>query len=275
MCHGSKEISDFDLAPKPPEIDLEIRFVGLRRSGNHAVLNWIAGLFDGPICFVNDISNQPYVGDDQRCDPLPSIMNERKASLSDDHYLRLISFEDTRLVAIKSETFSKLFDSQASQKRIDIILLRDPYNTFASRLKLKRDQPNNPFTKFMLKPCGLPLPELWKRYAHEFIGTTNHLERDKISINFNRWVVDESYRWELCEQIGGDFRDDHKEQIPFYGFGSSFNHLEFNGWASHMQLDRRWREFVNDDEYSSLFCDPTVLELSDAIFGDCFTSPSF
>ncbi|NOY00638.1 MAG: glycosyltransferase family 9 protein [Verrucomicrobia bacterium] len=249
-----------------------LRFLGMRRSGIHPILNWLAGLYEGKVCFVNDINHQHRILANHPSDPLPAVdaSFNQEARLDENKNLLLLSYEDMRLVNLENPSMEAELYGQ-SGKLHDILNLRDPFNTFASRLHLQRKQPKNAFVKDFLLPDenGTPLlPRRWKFLAQEYLGQTNHLKNGKLVINFNQWVVDENYRKQLCETLDVPFRDEHREQVPEYGFGSSFDKRRYNKRGSSMKLTQRWEHFRDDPEFLSFFSDPEILQLSETIFGD-------
>lgn len=249
---------------------LAIRFLGLRRSGIHPVINWVVANHRGKTCFINDLNHQGEINSAHQSDLLPVLEDypERAVSLAEKKDLLVVGFEDERLLALKNNPLCGEMMGY-SKKAIDILLLRDPFNTFASRLHLMRSRSQNPFVKRFLNPIpgsDISLPELWKRYAHEFLGNTNHLKNRKLVINFNQWAADEEYRRGICEWLGVDFSDDYKNRVPAYGFGSSFDGQSFDGKSSEMDVSTRWKNFEEDDEFVKLFADPEIIELAEIIF---------
>jgi hypothetical protein len=231
------------------------------------------GQFHGPVCYVNDVNHQDDIVAGRKSDTLLALECDRPqrypVKLGASNNLLVVGYEDARLLAVKDARLDEtIFGS--SKEVLHVLLLRDPFNTFASRLQMKRSRPNNAFAKPFLLPDheGKPfLPELWRRYANEFIGKTNHLV-PKITINYNRWVVDEIYRRSISESIGGQFSDDLHQRVPAYGFGSSFDGRQRDGRSQEMDLFGRWKLFVDDDEYRRLFHNPEIVELSAQIFGE-------
>ena len=144
--------------------DREFRVVGLRRTGNHAIINWILQQVDGTVVFVNDIfinenpfrtvvevfesqdpdfywranrikSNPLYAGEDY-------LDNLRKEANRDfiPKDLLIFSLEDYRLKLMDVKRYQKrhLLYFGNSKEKTDILILRDPYNLLASRLKNER-----------------------------------------------------------------------------------------------------------------------------------------
>ncbi|MCB1078390.1 MAG: hypothetical protein KDM63_00155 [Verrucomicrobiae bacterium] len=191
-------------------------------------------------------------------------------ALDQEKDLLVLAYEDERLVHLRGNPPDEGLYGRSDKIR-DILLLRDPFNTFASRLHLRRQQPKNAFTKNFLLPDvegNTLLPRRWKFLAQEFLGRTNHLANNKLVINFNRWTADPKYRQQLCEALDVPFRDDHRDSVPAYGFGSSFDRRRFDQRGSSMKLTHRWELFRDDPQYLSFFEDEELWEYSRAIFGD-------
>lgn len=249
---------------------ISVRFCSLRRSGSHAVLNWLASLWRSePICFVNDVGRKKGIALDQPSNTLPSL-TENAVGLHNPHSVLIHSYEDERLRKIANHPFAQ--EHETAKRKINVLLLRDPYNLFASRLRIMRDRPGNGSFRDMLMTetrIGLFfLPKLWKFYAKEFLGETNRLRGEKIPVNFSKWVDDAQYRRSLCRALGVEPDDSEKNRVPRIGFGSSFDRCRFDGRADRMKLDERWKSFVGDPVFDELIEDDELRELSDRIFGE-------
>ena len=145
-----------------------------------------------------------------------------------------------------------------TNKRYDVLIIRDPFNLFASRLK------NNFLaTKSKTKTAR----ELWIDYAKEFLGETNYLQHNKVCINYNLWVKNKDYRQEIAKQLEINFTDAAIDKVSGCGGGSSFDGRELDGKASKMDVNNRWKEFINNEEYRQLFNQERLLEYSLKIFG--------
>lgn len=251
-----------------------LRVSGLRRSGLHPITNWIAGLYQGSVCYVNDVNHQKALAPNHPSDSLPAIDGKmlRPVELSAKKDLLLVGYEDARLIFLRDNQPDENLFGKSREFR-DILVIRDPFNTFASRLRLMRDESHNPFVFDFLLPDENQtplLPRRWRYLAEEALGITNHLADNKIVLLYNRWVADEDYRRWICSQLGAGFSDAQLEAIPVYGFGSSFEKRSKNGRASEMRVDRRWEEFAEESDFWNLFSDPAIFSLSEKLFGDCF-----
>ncbi len=142
-----------------------------------------------------------------------------------------------------------------SRESDSLIILRDPYNTFASWF-----QKNWRVTPEIIK--------LWKSYAYEFMGITNHLKSPKISVSFNQWFSDRSYRQRLADSLGLRFTDRNLNSVSFHGSGSSFDEQSLNEKAQEMKILNRFHNYLGDAKFLQIFeNDPELDKLSKDIFG--------
>jgi len=235
----------------------KIKFAGTRRSGNHAVLAWIAErLPEGNTFFINDVRFGSNYSDKKKSDRLPTkrICRRGKASLI------LTSYEDRSLPLINNH--EPLVDVlHTSEKKV--LILRDAFNNFASRLRyrkngkrFKEDDPTN----------GPPdSSKIWVEYAKEYIGVTEALKGDVVKVNYNSWFSDPDYRVLVANSLGLAPSPEPFERVPGYGFGSSFSNTCRDGRASKMRVLDRWKLFSKDPDYLEYF-NEEVIELSREIF---------
>ena len=239
----------------------EFRFVGISRSGNHAIINWIALNTPGTVRFLNhcDASKNPYNfkhGYEQYIDGR-RVPSEKQSNRIDR---LIISYENQRLPYIKTDLFEKRHDLYVGESNNirEILILRDPFNLFASITKAGM----RATTSYLLN-----FPQIWVHYAKEYLGITNHLNKNKLVINYNRWVSDGSYRDNLAKQL--KLNKDHESTVkivPAYGGGSSFDKLKFQGSSGHMNVFERWKMYRDDPVYHALFTDSEIISLSKRIF---------
>lgn len=250
----------------------EIRIIGLKRTGNHAIINWIKKQQTGVIWNINDVpvNKNPhrhryeYLKFEYPFKQIPlkkiaQCKKEAKGEFSKKDCL-LYSYEDHTLTQIASPHFERMHDLYLgkSLERYDVLILRDPFNLLASRLKSN-------FTK--VKARNQTFTELWISYAKEFLGETEYLKHNKICINYNRWFQDIDYRKQLASQLKSKFSDKGINQISGIGKGSSFDNLDFQGKAFQMDVFNRWRNFSADQSFLNQLNDRELLEYSKQIFG--------
>lgn len=252
----------------------ETRIVGLSRSGNHAIVEWIRRQAEGRVCFLNCVEpkTNPYqtarpTGDGRRGLASYSefdIEQEAAGCLSKKDLL-IFSYEDCFLTMVCHRDFERHHDQWlgASRQRFDVLILRDPFNLFASRL---RSQYTGVTPKTMVR--------IWKQHARQFLGERNYVTQEFLPISYNRWTADAGYRRQIAEQLGLRFNDAGSTRVPATGGGSSFDGQRFDGVANVMDVFGRWRHFQDDDEYRRLF-DAETLRLSKSIFGSVEDSEEF
>ncbi len=146
-----------------------------------------------------------------------------------------------------------------------IIILRDPFNNYASFLKLIQNPNFGPLSFF-------PFMQYWKEYAKEIIQETNLLP-NKIFISYNDWVESERYRRDVVKELElqfglkTKFDDTIKNKMTMYGGGSSFDGLEYVNEASKMKVFDRYKFWENSFVYRKEVDTPEVKSLSEKIFG--------
>ena len=291
---------------------IEIRVYGLMRSGNHAIIDWIKNQYGGQaICFLNNIKH----GD---LDPYHNYAQKVLGGI-DDHVdnealrkqkkdLLIYSYEDqASLESEKIDFLTSIFHLDfennrevylgKSQYHYDVVIIRDPFNCFASRLTAidKRG------TMGGVGDMAL-VAHNWKILAKHVLAIDAHSRPDKIVIKYNPWAIDRSYREDISRQLKGIFNDTSIDTIPPFGGGSSFilgsslkritvydllskwrlsrrimrlMRLEFclKRLGIPRRLDRndffqRWRLLEANENFKRLFLDKEILELSEMIFGE-------
>lgn len=238
----------------------------MSRSGNHAVINWILSQATGRTCFLN--CTEPKFNPFLTARPLDdgrSIIAEypgfdleaELAGRFSEKDLLMHSHEDCFLGTLVRGAFEENHDAMVgpSRSRRDALILRDPYNLFASRR-------HGGFGE-VSETVAL---RIWKQHAREFLGIRRYLKERPLLVNYNRWSTDPAYRQELAAQLGFELRDDNVHEVPAAGNGSSFDGRRYHGAASRMRTLERWKHFAGDPDYASLF-DEEVHDLARKIFG--------
>lgn len=241
----------------------EIRVVGLKRTGNHAIINWIAKQHGDEIWHLNNIQ--------VKCNPYrflylhypkEHLKSEALGQFTEKKCL-IYSYEDRHLKDVTDRNFEKKHDLYLgkSASRYDLIIMRDPFNLFASRFqKACKSEKANEF-------LNLDLVKLWIDYAKEYLGETNYLTNNKICVNYNQWCLDVDYRKQLITKLGCEFSDLGFHEVRGQGGGSSFEGLTLNGQADKMKVLERWNVFAENIDYLKMLDAPEILEYSEKIFG--------
>lgn len=253
----------------------EFRIVGMARSGNHAIINWIINQIDGNYCFLNcaEPKTNPFCSARPLHDGMTYQVNypdfdlpeEQRGNFTRKNYL-LHSYEDCFLGMLTKKLFENQHDTfvGSSRNRVDILILRDPFNLFASRKKSRL------LEKHQALGCktvtSLTAARIWKQHAREALGVKKYFKREKVVILYNSWVRDETYRQRIATQLGLTFTDAGIQNVSGCAGGSSFDGLQFDKAATKMNVLDRWKHFTKDSDYFQLF-DEEMIELSNRLFG--------
>jgi hypothetical protein len=245
----------------------ELRIIGMSRSGNHAVIQWLTAQIPGRACFLNcaEGKNNPFasarVMDDGRTciasyDDF-DLEQEQKGQFSSKDYL-IFSHEDGYLGRSCSREYEQSHDQWVgpSGRRTDILILRDPFNLFASRLR----------QLWGFVTIGTSA-RIWKQHAREFLRQTRRLRHNPMFISYNHWHSDRDYRRDIAAALDIPFSDEGIHTVFSCNGGSSFDGVAFDGQASRMKVTERWKHYADDPRFLSIF-DDEMLELSRRIFGD-------
>lgn len=246
---------------------VEIRVIGMSRSGNHAIIDWVLSQARGRTCFVNcaEPGTNPFlsarpVSEHEPCYRASyadfDLAAEAAGRLSPKDLL-VHSYEDVFLRSIRDGAAGSAYDRQlgSSGRRIDLLILRDPFNLFASRLA-------GGIGHVTLATAG----RIWCQHAREFLGLRRHLRNERVMVSYNAWASSPRYREQLAARLGVEFDDAAAEAVPAAGGGSSFDGTAFAGRAHEMRVFDRWRAYAGDPLYASVFTPPLV-KLSEAVFG--------
>lgn len=238
---------------------------GLKRSGNHAIINWLRAHakfeFHNNVIPVRPILNGA---------PLPSPFDSMGAFLESRMPCRpeRMPFSWGRYIMFSLEdmdTTIRLFANLDDLKLCNILILRDPRNLFASRIR-KAGIVNNPAYSTDKKSLQRVL-DLWKIHAREFLGMTSRLEGKKVFIYYNTWFSSEAYRRKISQQLHLKFTDKGFNKVSNWGGGSSFDSTHFNGQSAGMNVLGRQQQLTDDEKIIllSVLEDEELLELSERI----------
>ena len=256
----------------------EIRIIGLRRTGNHALIHWIQQQAGGGV-FLNDLRVdcnpflREYLSFCAKSD-IVSFADRRELFEAHDFWLfhslgffsqkelLIVNYEDYWLDQVFHEKWKKKHDEYFGNSKIayDVLILRDPYNLAASRIKGDKIYVRD-------SVFARDFVEMWKSYAREFIGETHFLKENKVVVNYNLWATCANYRETIAAKLNVPFTDAGINDVPTYGRGSSFDGLRLNGFASSMNVLERWKEYGRNEFYNALLTDAELGALSEQIFG--------
>ena len=242
-----------------------ITVFAMKRTGHHAIISWLLKQFPPPKYFLNDripykdIFNQKFDKIKKETKKDNFLSEDYKNSIEDKTLI--INYENFDIRNLKNDP--KIIPNEKEiidyKKKYNIIIIRDPFNQFASRIKdINRSNCSD--------DVDSKLNLIWKEYAKEYLNINNYIN-NKICISYNKWMTDKQYRKNICDKLEINLSNDDIEEIPYFAGGSSFDRLKFQGRASEMKTLERWKYFENDNKFKNLLNDKELLKLSNDIFG--------
>jgi hypothetical protein len=241
----------------------QIRIYAMKRSGHHAIINWICRQIDNSfdiqknyfekwnkknfILFSNDVLSSKEVK--------KYLKNSIDYSAVNACIWIYNIEEETIENSISKLNFLKKICPFDMENTTEIIVLRDAFNLFASRdknsgyeMRVNCEYSINNFLK------------IWKNHAKEFLRITKIL-KNPIGINYNEWFTNRDYRAHLCEKININFNDNGINDVTFFGGGSSFDHVKHDKNAQKMDVLNRYKNIS-----SFPFFDKETIELNKLLF---------
>lgn len=231
-----------------------LRLFGMRRSGNHAIANWLQrNAASGRSVFLNNCkpTTDPFTS--FRSIELDGELASHRKALNDlalvagdagDGALLLFSYEDVTVVEFAPERHvSGPFDETLLSG--DVLIYRSFLNWAASLLK--KMQGNAGYSLLRRNAILLQSIDIYAR----LLGQVEQAEELHYTcICYDDWVRDESYRAAILTQIGLPVRDNSLGQVQRYGGGSSFQKQA--DCADDLQTARRWQQMAEDPEFAAV-----------------------
>jgi len=229
----------------------EIRIAAMCRTGQHGIIAWMKAQLEKAgesVHFENDVGVR--------------FGLNKKMAIHDypEASVLMYNYEDPDLKSLHDASKEQELREDVEYK--DVLIMRDPFNQFASRLKysyssiIKRSWKDSKIQENFI--------QMWKNHAREFLGQTQHLTRNPVCISFNKWFSDIEYRRALSESLKIPFSD---EGLDIHGTESSFDNIKVQTpGARKMTVLYRWRDVQNESIYRKIFQDKELIRLSNLIF---------
>ena len=262
----------------------------LKRSGQHAIINWLAQQIPHDVLHFN---NCLHGWDEKKLKPMKNVMTmhfkwnhadnmheiknyfhdwkldlELSKSLENEWAIAWKEnvFDNVKSVIYNIEDFDlrvyndKNFDSfKQLESRQKILIVRSAQNFVASCLQRKINPPDPDATD-----VGDNIAErmnLWKQHSQEALNENS----EYYVILFDLWFSDENYRKKICSDLGLLFTDNGLNTVTKFGSGSSFNRQEFDNKAQKMSVLNRWMQYPDQKELFS-HIDKQAYELNQRLF---------
>lgn len=249
--------------------ELEICVVALRRSGHHAIVQWLLRHLRGHGCFLNDCRPgvSPFASgrrDNSIVDGI-DVRLERQGCFTRKDYL-VYNYENHELTDVFASAAVLARDAHVgrSRRRVTLLVLRDPFNNLASLVRWSQGRRFAP-TADDVRRCA----QLWKAHAREYVGRSRVIPGERLVVSFNEWFLSREYRRGLAAALGLAFTDRGLNDVARWGpstWGDSFDGLGYDGRAQQMKVLERYRRYCEDERYLRLF-DAEMIALSERIYG--------
>lgn len=247
-----------------PPVNRVLVVYGMKRSGNHAIVNWI--IEQGSFRFINNLVPISPILEGRESIPPPRDFTNwaRTRGLRPTrtprprHQALIVSLEDHDLNMIPFR------DVPCELK--NLLILRDPSNLFASRIRKATREPNS--TSFPSTSGGVMdrAAGVWKSHAQEFLGLTHQLE-NLLPVYFDAWFSDQTYRKHISESLNLKFCDTGFSRVTTFGGGSSFDDGNFDGRSGEMGVLSRHEQLTESERQllDRVFEDDELRILSDRV----------
>jgi len=226
-----------------------LRTFGMRRSGNHAIINWLQRNADGNAVFLNNCA----IGRPARRSWRSVELNGKRAPVTKgepitpmtsgagDGAMVIVSYEDFSPDADDphAELTPDLPDSAVTH---DVLFYRNFMNWSASLLR-KIQSNDDQDTLVCLRIMMVALDKY--REMLELIANAKSL--GMVPVNFDRWIARPVYREKVLKELGLPCKDNTLGLVQSYGGGSSFQKDAVK--AEELNTDQRWREMANDASF--------------------------
>ena len=228
-----------------------LRAFGMRRSGNHAIADWIMrNAPGGHAVFVNNCKPGK-----SPLDSFASIeVNGEKQAVrrargnlpgetgrAGNGALLLVSYEDLSPADFGgTRQISGDFDAGLFDR--DVLIYRSFLNWAASLIKkLQGNAGYGPMRRvaIMLNTAD--------RYARMLELVGNAPGNGMVPVCYDRWFADEAYRAGILGQLGIPVTDNAIGDVQSYGGGSSFQKEAAR--AADLQTGERWRQMADDPDF--------------------------
>lgn len=231
--------------------EYEFRIFGMMRSGNHCIINWIAGHFD-EVYYFNDVLcyRNPLELHNNNVFDVPQYVKVTSDNIYDNKECLIYSYEDIDPVLVHGDLVpNKVNVVGTSNNEYSIMILRDPFNLIASRFKSGLYSDND--------------IRLWKNYARESISS--EILGLSFTILYDNWVISREYRDKISVLFNKINDDKAINQVAWCG--SSFVGGDvLDRWddKSNYDKDYEWWSSIR----KRVLEDNELMNLRERIFGN-------
>ena len=248
----------------------EIRLFGLKRSGNNALIIYMAGHFNYKTNFIimsnTDFNFRSRTGTGGPFEFVNKVyLLEKKAPKISKYFMMTTENYDLAEIGRKDKDgkndfnrdrrwYARLYGMDSFAKEtLGIMLLRSPHNNLASIIEKG------------LISLFPDFASMWVMYAKEAIGETNYINK-KVPCLFDKWFSSVEYRKELCCNLGLDHNDRFLNRMRSWR-KSSFDGGKYKKEAQKMKVLDRWKLYRKNKVYLDILRNDELIDLTERLFG--------
>lgn len=235
------------------------RTVGLCRSGNHAIISWLAYHFEKErVLFFNNINPEEKIFSSSNLKKYNRKLNRIK---DHDPFIKIKLYDKYNNYDCLIHSYeNRDLNSLKRNKDITLLIVRDPYNMTASRIKKLEEHKEQYWFS-----VDNEYKNMIKQYFNEYLNNTCFI-KNKIIVNFNKWKEYKQYRKNLSKKLGLIFNDRGYCKMMTHGGGSSFEGIVKD--TSELQVLDRWKDYIDNPSFRYILEDVEIKILSKEIFGE-------
>lgn len=226
-----------------------LRTYGMRRSGNHAIINWLLRNAESGSVFLNNCA----VGRPARRTWRSIELNGKRASIVKGDPITPVTSAagDGAMVIVSYEDFSPDPEDMAAGLTADLadadvtheVLFYRNFMNWAASL-LRKIQANDDLDTLV---CLRIMMVAMDKYRDMLELITQAKPLGYVPVNYDRWMARPVYREKLLETLGLPCKDNTLGIVQPYGGGSSFQKDAVR--AEDLSAETRWREMANDASF--------------------------
>lgn len=226
-----------------------LRTYGMRRSGNHAIINWLLRNAAGGSVFLNNCT----VGRPARRTWRSIELNGKRVSVTKGEPITPVTSVagEGALVVVSYEDFSPDPDDMAAGLTADLpdsdvtheVLFYRNFMNWAASL-LRKIQANDDLDTLV---CLRIMMVALDKYRDMLELITRAKPLGLVPVNYDRWIARPVYRETILETLGLPCKDNSLGVVQPYGGGSSFQKDATR--AEELNAAYRWREMANDPSF--------------------------
>jgi hypothetical protein len=229
--------------------------LGMRRSGNHLAINWILHQTEGAGVFYNNIPAQAH--------PFSARRTEAHVHLPVRRSRIVLSYEDLSVEDLTAGPLPEFLNARQQHRDVTVrmgLMLRDPFNLFASRLKKWPE-------RFADDQAIARQRALYLQHAKLAQSSDTVLgDIPVVPILYNRLVTDADYRRDLSARLGIADGEKGMDLVPTYGHGSSFDGMAASSQGIQNSVFDRWRHSTDDPRFRKAVDDPRLAAIAADLF---------